>query len=84
MKKLRAVIVGCGAMGSAHGRALAGLPGATVGATVDTNGERAQALAKELGATEWGTDWRSYVERPDIDIAVVTTYPSTHAEIAAP
>src|SRR3990172_1520175 len=78
---MRVVVVGCGAMGSSHARALAEIENIAVSAMVDTNPARARALADEVKADETGTDWRSYVDRDDLDLAVVTTYPSTHAEI---
>lgn len=38
--------------------------------------------AAELGWEEWATDWRTVVNRPDIDLVDVVTPGDSHAEIA--
>jgi len=41
-----------------------------------------EAAARQLGWEETATDWRSAIERPDIDIVDICTPGDTHAEIA--
>jgi predicted dehydrogenase len=43
----------------------------------------AAAAAQRFGEkfdVEWGTDWRWAAERPDVDLAIVSTANSAHAE----
>lgn len=51
----RVAIVGCGAMGRRHSQAYAAVKNAAVSAVVDTNREKGEALAKELGCRWLGS-----------------------------
>src|SRR5205823_6284195 len=81
-------IVGYGGMGKAHASAYRGAPmiealpcaprvrvitGRTPGA--------AERAASAYDIAEWSTDWRTVIERPDVQIVDVCTPPGTHAEI---
>ncbi len=50
---------------------------------VGRSAEAAQAAADQLGWAESETDWRSAVNREDIDVVDICTPGNTHAEIAA-
>ena len=48
---------------------------------VDIIAERAETLAKQYSA-EALTDWKKIINRDDIDVVVVLTFPDSHAEIS--
>jgi predicted dehydrogenase len=77
---LRIGIVGCGAVAELnHLPALTRL-GLHAAALADRDEARAKNLAKQFGAPIWSSDFKSLL--PSIDVAIVATPPSTHAEIA--
>jgi predicted dehydrogenase len=49
MEKLRTAVVGAGKMGAIHARVLAALPQSRLAAIVDTDREKAEALARQYG-----------------------------------
>ena len=71
-------IIGCGLIGKKRARALA--PAKLV-LCADTALERAQALAKETGATATA-DWRQVVASPEVSIVIVATTNAMLSEIA--
>ena len=75
-------IIGCGNMGMSHGRAVQHSSRCRVVATIDRRGEAATAAHRSLGADFHSADYHDVLERPDIGVAVVATYPSSHREIA--
>lgn len=89
MQQLRVALIGAGFMGRAHtsayhvarlGRDLAAelVPGVVI----DADGELARAFAEQFGWPESGTDWRSVLDREDIDVVDICTPPQFHAELA--
>lgn len=80
-KKYRALVVGCGAHSRHHFEMLAKL-GIGIAAAVDLKPERAREKKESFGAEEWGTDYRQFINKPDIDFVSILTWPSSHAEIA--
>jgi predicted dehydrogenase len=86
---LRVAQIGTGFMGRTHSHAWASaarffeLPLAPeLRALVGRDSERTAAVAERLGWAEASTDWRSVVERDDIDLVDICTPGDTHAEIA--
>jgi predicted dehydrogenase len=78
---VRVAVVGVGHHGRNHARILGALPGAELTAVVDTNGARAEEIAKANG-TRALTDYREIVGKVDaVTIAVPT---EQHAAIALP
>jgi predicted dehydrogenase len=77
VKPLRAVVVGCGNMGSSHARAYASLEGFTLAALVDRSGERSGRLAEELGGVPCGSLGEA-IASVHPDVAAICTYPETH------
>jgi predicted dehydrogenase len=71
-------IVGCGLIGKKRAAALAG---ARLVACADLELARAEALARTTAGAVATDDWRSVVERPDVDIVVVATTNEMLAEI---
>jgi predicted dehydrogenase len=76
---VRAAVVGAGYLGRFHAEKYAAHPGARLVAIVDTDGERARALAARLG-TEALTDRRAL--RGRIDCASVAVPTRAHFEVA--
>ncbi len=74
---MRIGIVGCGSIGQKRARALAS---AQLVACADAQPERATALARAFPSAE-STDWPALVERPDVDVVVVSTTHDVRAEI---
>jgi len=75
------LVVGCGSTSGRHCEALTSL-GIEIAAVVDTKPKRARERKKDSGAKDWGTDYRQFINRPDIDFVTILTWPSSHAEIA--
>ena len=85
-KRYGLVVVGCGGMARQHlkgifaDRALS--ERVQLVATVDWSPKQAALFARRYGAPLSGTDVRPYLERSDVDIVLIATYPSTHSELA--
>jgi predicted dehydrogenase len=56
---MRAVVIGVGHLGKHHARILASLPGVTLAGVVDTNADRARAIAAERGTLASWTRYRA-------------------------
>jgi len=72
-------IIACGARGKAHAAAWSKLDNVAIRAVTDTDGERAEALAKEHGA-EAVKDYVGAIDRDDVQIVSVCTPACFHAE----
>jgi predicted dehydrogenase len=73
-------IVGCGLIGQKRAKALAG---ARLVACADVSRARADALASAHPGAAASTDWRSAVDRQDVDIVIVATTNDALAEVAS-
>jgi predicted dehydrogenase len=89
-RSVRIAIVGYGFMGRVHSyafrvasmmRTLPFEPRLSV--LCGRKEEEVRRAAESYGFDEWSTDWRSVVERPDIDIVDVCTPPGHHAQVVA-
>jgi predicted dehydrogenase len=78
---IRIGLIGAGFMGSTHGRAYMGIPGAEVAAVVDKNFERAAGLAQEIGSRVEPEVERVFHD-PSIDVIDVTLPTPFHPEFA--
>src|SRR5213593_3885403 len=82
-KRLRIGIIGAGGIvRSRHLPALRGIAGVEVVAVCNRSRESGEAVAREWSIPEVMTDWRSLVERPDLDAIFIGTWPYTHAEMS--
>lgn len=86
---LRIALIGTGFMGKAHSHAWRTAPrffdlpvDPTMTVIVGTDPGRTQAAADKYGWAEASVDWRSVVERDDIDAVDICSPGDTHAEIA--
>ena len=78
----RVGILGYGAIGHEHNKAIQAVDGLELAAICDTNPERieaARSLAPEVAAHN---DGEALLADPDVDLVIVSTWPSTHAEWA--
>jgi len=78
MKPMRVCVVGAGRMGRLRAQSAVAHPRCQVVHVVDTNAAMAEQLAHVVGGS-WSVDWERALERPDIDIVVVST---THRFLA--
>jgi len=74
-------IIGCGGMGRHHAKTLASLEGARVVACADASLEAALALAEANNVPNGTDDYRTLLDRPDVDAVFVCTPTFTHREI---
>lgn len=77
---LRVALIGCGGIGALRAKALAALPSYRLAVVNDLDPGRAQALAARYGGRVVA-DWRAAVSDGDVDVVVVSTPPSSHAEV---
>ncbi|KAA1177512.1 Gfo/Idh/MocA family oxidoreductase [Paenibacillus sp. B2(2019)] len=82
MKRYGAVVIGCGYMGSLHLDAISRQERVRLIGVADWNRDRASLVASQYGAECWSTDYRVLIERDDVDLVIIATYPSSHLEIA--
>ena len=89
-KELRIGLIGCGFMGRAHSNAYNRLSNffpslkfkPVLKAVCSRSPEKVRAFAEQWGYESVETDWRSIVNRNDIDAIDICTPNDTHAEIA--
>jgi len=87
--RLRVGMIGYGFMGAAHSQGWRTAPRffdlpaqPTMDVLVGRNAEAVAAAAQKWGWNDTATDWRSLLERDDIDIIDIVTPGDTHAQIA--
>ncbi len=73
-------LIGCGLMGALHARTLHGMPDVSVVAVQNRSREKAEHLAKEVGATVYDT--YSELLAQDLDAVYVATPDHLHVEAA--
>jgi myo-inositol 2-dehydrogenase/D-chiro-inositol 1-dehydrogenase/scyllo-inositol 2-dehydrogenase (NAD+) len=80
--RLGVCIAGCGDMGTRHAGGWARLQSAEVVAVVDTDEERAEALARTWGLDTWYTDYRLAMAQEGVDLVSVCVPTCSHPEIS--
>ena len=80
-KQYGVVLIGCGHIGLEHLEDIYFRKEIQVIGTVDKDPERAQEFARRFGAVSWGTDYKEFLTRNDVDIVIIATYVDTHLEI---
>ncbi|MGI5893253.1 MAG: Gfo/Idh/MocA family protein [Candidatus Merdivicinus sp.] len=75
------VLIGCGHIGESHIEEIYYRDGIRIVATVDFHAEAAQLFARKYGAEAWGTDYRPFIKRADVDIVIIATYADSHLPI---
>lgn len=78
--KPRIAVIGCGFFGRMHAEIFAAMRKAELVCVVDVNVEAARTLAQRLGS-EYASDFRTIIQREDIDIVDVCVPDSMHTEV---
>ncbi|WP_248927283.1 Gfo/Idh/MocA family protein [Paenibacillus hamazuiensis] len=81
MRQIRLGVVGVGIIGKAHLEEYAGIPGASVVAVCDINGQEARAVAEKYGIPHVYADFRDMLARDDIDAVDVCLHNNFHAPL---
>jgi predicted dehydrogenase len=83
-------LIGTGFMGGIHARAYRSVPWIFPDAArpdlrvvADLRAEDARAFARQFDIPHWTDDWRSLLDRPDLDLVDICTPPSLHRSIAS-
>jgi predicted dehydrogenase len=79
---LRVGLLGYGAIGHEHSRAVRAVDGLTLSAVCDTSAARRDAAAEVAPGIATTADADDLLARDDVDLVVVSTPPSTHASWA--
>ena len=75
------VLIGCGHIGESHIEDIYYRDGIQIIGVVDLAEKQAQVFAKKYGALSFGTDYRPYLLRQDVDIVIIATYAGSHLSI---
>lgn len=73
-------IIGCGGIADFHIEAIKGLSNVNLTAVSSRDKTKAATVGNRVQC-DWSTDYRTLLQRPDIDIVAVTTSSGSHAEI---
>ena len=77
----RAGIIGCGGRGHAHGRGYSGAEGVEIAACADPVEESRDKFTSAFAPPAVYGDYREMLERENLDIVSVCTWPSMHREM---
>jgi predicted dehydrogenase len=69
---LGTAVIGCGLIGARRAEQAAASEASALVVAIDAREDAARDVAGRFGG-EWGTDWRAAIERPDVDVVVVST-----------
>ncbi len=75
------MLVGCGYIGEDHLSDIYYRDNVEIIVVVDKDIHRAELMARKYGALKYGTDYKVYLNREDIDIVIVATYVDSHLPI---
>ena len=82
MKKVYNIaIIGCGSMGEAHMDDIYFKENINLVYTCDLFEEKAKEFARRYNSKNYVTDYHKIMEDKDVDIVIISTYPSSHLEI---
>jgi len=81
-KTKRVAMIGYGAIGLEHGTAISNVPGLAYALVCDRNEERLAIARRAFPGIETCTDLEQVARDPEIDVVIVSTPPSTHADIS--
>ena len=79
---MRFCVIGNGAMGVAHLKALANIPGVEVTALASRVMESTAEVAKKYNVPYWTTDFDAAITRNDVDAVILTSPTQVHADQA--
>src|SRR5579872_7267243 len=78
----RVAMIGYGAIGFEHGTAISNVPGLEYALVCDHNESRLAVAREAFPAVRTCTNLEEVMSDPTIDLVIISTPPSTHAEIA--
>lgn len=81
MKKYNVAIIGCGQMGNVHIKNIYYKTNVNIVCACDTDIEKANSFVLKYGAKFTEIDAEKCISRPDVDIVIIATYPSSHLEL---
>ena len=81
MKQYGVMLIGCGHIGMEHLMSICYHEDVRLEAVIDNDAERAAMAARRSGALAWGTDYRPFLEKPEIDVVIIATYTDSHLPI---
>lgn len=74
-------LIGCGSMGAAHMDDIYFKENVCIKCVCDLKEDAAKLFKRKYGAERTETDYRKCVSAEDVDIVIISTYPSSHLEI---
>lgn len=80
-KKYKVALIGCGSMGEVHLENISRKSNVVIQCVCDIDIDRAADFAGRYHALYYETDYKKIVESNEIDIVIISTYPSSHLEI---
>lgn len=80
-KKYGVVLIGCGYIGETHLADISYRNNIKMIAVVDSNVARAACLAEKYHVPKYGTDYKKFIFRNDVDIVMIATYVDSHFAI---
>jgi predicted dehydrogenase len=80
--KLRAALIGTGAIAREHLAALSKLPNVEVAGVCDLSAARAESMAERFEVRRWYTDHRRMLSEASPDLVHITTPPTSHFQLA--
>lgn len=80
-RKYGVMLIGCGYIGHDHLSEIYYRDNVNLVSVIDMDPERARLTARKYGAMEYGTDYRNFLARQDIDIVIIATYVDSHLSI---
>ncbi|MFH1905479.1 MAG: Gfo/Idh/MocA family oxidoreductase [bacterium] len=82
MERYGVVLIGCGATSKRHLQAITENKRCELIGVADIVSKRAKESAQKYNARIWETDYKKLIQRDEVDIVIITTWPSSHAEIS--
>lgn len=81
MRQYNVALIGCGQMGAAHLDDIYYKENVKVTYVCDLSSDRAEIFKRKYNAEHTISDYRECIAKPDVDIVIAATYPSTHLAI---
>lgn len=75
------VVVGCGHMAAAHLDDIYYRENINIVGVSDLDESKAKLFCRKYGAASYSTDYKEYLNKEEVDIVIIATYPSSHLEI---
>jgi len=75
------VLIGCGHMAAAHLDDIYYRENINITGVVDLEEDKAKFFCRKYGAKSYSVDYKEYLENPEVDIVIISTYPSSHLQI---